>query len=102
MVERDGLDLGAGVATAVDDLQQAAHLFERESELAAAADEIQSLQVILAIDAMAAGAARRLRQDAGALIEADGLDVHARAPGEGADREDRASRNRDRGHARTS
>ena len=39
VVERDRLDLGTGVTATIDELQQSAHLVERESKLSAAADK---------------------------------------------------------------
>src|SRR6516164_9837423 len=98
MVEGDGLDLGAGVAPAIDELQQSADLVERESKLPAAADESEAHQLLLPVDAMARRAARRFREDADAFIETDGFDIDPRPPRKRSDGEDRVSRNRDRGH----
>jgi hypothetical protein len=57
--------------------EHSADFLEREAELAAAADEHQPRQVLTAIEAMPASAARRSGQDADALIVADRLDVDA-------------------------
>src|SRR4030095_14608704 len=91
MVERDRLDLGTSVVAAVDQLQQAADLVERETQLTTAADETQAHQQRAIVDAMAAGAARRLRQDADALVEADGLDIDSGALRQRADGQGRTS-----------
>src|SRR6516164_7659538 len=100
MVEGDGLDLGAGVTPAIDELQQSAHLIEGEAELAAAADKPEAHQLLLTVDAMARRTARRFREDADAFVEADGLDIDPGAPRKRPDGKGRASRKRDPGHFR--
>src|SRR5215469_7689493 len=100
MVEGDGLDLGAGVTPAIDELQQSAHLIERKAELAAAADESEAHQLLLPVAPVARRTARRFREDADAFVEADGLDIDPCAPRKRTDGEDRVSRKRDRRHCR--
>src|SRR5262245_4519270 len=102
MVQRDRLDFRAGVVAAIDEAQQPAYLIEREPEFRAATDEPQAHQFVVAVDAMAARTARRLRQDADALVEADGLDVDPCALRKRADGQARTSRNCDGSHDRTS
>lgn len=58
MVNGDALHLGAGVAAAVDKPQQRADLVQREAEVASAADEAEASPLGLAVQAMAALAAR--------------------------------------------
>src|SRR5262245_56060509 len=102
MVQRDRLDLRAGVVAAIHEPQQIAHLIERESKLPTATDEVQAHQFVVTVNAMTAGAARWFRQDADALVEADGLDVDAGALRKRANGQARTSRNRDSGHETTS
>ena len=65
--------------------QQRAHLVERHVEAAAVADELQPLEVRRLVDAEIALRARRRRQQALALVVADGLDRRGRGRGEIAD-----------------
>jgi len=102
MVQRDRLDFSTGVAAAIDELQQPAYLVERESKFPAATDEAQAHKLVVTVDAMAARAAWWFREDADALVEADGLDVDPRALRKRADGQARTSQNRDGGHERAS
>jgi hypothetical protein len=78
--------------------EKRAHGLQRESQIASAADEAQVLEVILAVMTVTAHRARGCRQQANALVIADGLDVAAGALGQRADAEARGVLGGRRGH----
>src|SRR5690348_13680589 len=82
---RHGMDAPARARLPVGESQQLAHLAERKAELPRAADERQPLGIRRAVDPGAAGRPAGLRQQALALIVADGLDFDAAQAGERAD-----------------
>src|SRR3546814_13058742 len=72
------LDLCAGLRAALDEGKQAAYFVERKAEFAAAQDEAQAGYVVLAINAVAGGRARRVRHPTDFLVIADGFQIAAR------------------------
>lgn len=71
------LYLGAGLALAVDEMEQATDLVNAEAKLARPQDEAQATNVGLVIEPITADAARRITQKANLLIVADGLQMTA-------------------------
>jgi hypothetical protein len=57
MLERHGAHLGAGIGVPIDEAQQATQLVEAEAELTAPPNEAQPLEMVRAIDPIAAVAA---------------------------------------------
>src|SRR6516164_2899864 len=82
MIARQLFDLSAGIGAAVDEAEQLADLLDRETEIAAAPDEVEAPDQTLPIEAVPAGAAGRRRQQADSLVVADRLDIAAGAGGE--------------------
>src|SRR3546814_2818615 len=76
------LDLCAGLRAALDEGKQAAYFVERKAEFAAAQDEAQAGYVVLAINAVAGGRARRVRHHTDFLVIADGFQIAARKLGQ--------------------
>ena len=68
MIARQLFDLSAGIGAAVDEAEQLADLLDRETEIAAAPDEVEAPDQTLPIEAVPAGAAGRRRQQADSLV----------------------------------
>ena len=75
LFERDAAHLVATLLAPIGEVEQGADLVEGKAEPARAANEVEPLQVIRREAALAAGAASRPRQQAEALVIADGLDL---------------------------
>ncbi len=89
MRDRDVLHLGAGHVPRVGQPQQRAHLVQCETEFAGTTDEGQTLDMGASIGTMPAFGAGGFRQHADFLVEADGLDIAARARSQRPDRDQR-------------
>lgn len=77
MLDRAGVNLGASQRVGVDQIEQSADLVKAEAKPSALADKHQPFQLACIVVPLAAGAARRLRHDADALVIADRLDIDA-------------------------
>src|SRR6056297_1809789 len=84
---RNAIDVGAGPARVVGQLQQLADRFQRETELARVPDEGEPVQIVVSVAALPAFGPPRLGQQTDLLVIAYRLDFRAGALGERADRE---------------
>src|SRR5262249_3369806 len=87
MIARQLFDLSAGTGAAIDQAEQLVDLLDRETEVAAAPDEVKPPDQTLSIDTVPARAAGRRRQKADSLVVADRLDIAPSAGGECAARQ---------------
>src|SRR5450830_201247 len=71
MLVQQGIDLATVVFRRIAELQQAAHFVERHIERTAVANELQALNVAVAIQAVVALRTRRLRQQSLTLVITD-------------------------------
>lgn len=82
---RQFVDCGAGLVATIRQVQQIAHLFDGEAQVAGAADEGQAVQFRLAIGAVVALGASGRGQQADPLVLADRLDLGVGPPPKFAD-----------------
>src|SRR5690606_2393621 len=80
------VDPRAGPQPIPGEREELADGVEAEAELAAAADEVEAPDVLGGVEAVAGGAAGRRREEADALVVADGLGADAGGLTERADR----------------
>src|SRR5690348_10209681 len=79
MAEGELLDLAARAPLVTVERKQARNVLQRKTQGTGAVNETQRLDVARAVRAITVGTPRRRLDDAGLLIEADGLRRHARA-----------------------
>jgi hypothetical protein len=72
-VERQPFDVPAGAALVLPQIEQPADAFDREAEFAGPFDEAEHVDILLRVDAVAAGAAVRGCNEARRFIIANGL-----------------------------
>src|SRR6056297_174472 len=84
---RNAINVGAGPARVVGQLQQLADRFQHETELARVPDEGEPIQIVVLVAALPAFGPPRLGQQTDLLVIAYRLDFRAGALGERADRE---------------
>ena len=77
VVASNPFDLGASMATAIDERQQAADLFHGETKIPGAHHEVQPFHMRCSVTAMARRGARWIGHQADALVVADRLEIAA-------------------------
>lgn len=78
MSDRSIAYLITGVVATVNKVQQFTNFAQRESQFSRLPDKEQSLYVLMTVDAMSAGATRRIWHQANFRVVANGLDIDPR------------------------
>lgn len=84
MVGSDVMYSTARSGLLIGQIQQPSNLIERKAEIARATNEAETIGITRSIRAIPSGSPLGLRQEASALVVADGFDVHTAAHGQGA------------------
>jgi hypothetical protein len=78
VIERQPFDITPSPALVLPEIQQPANAFDREAELMRSFNEPEDMDIFLRVDAVAAGAAVRGRNQPRGFVITDGLGGYAR------------------------